>query len=47
VPLLARELSPAAADPRRLPGAVIMAPDTVAERWAELPQERDVVAYCT
>jgi hypothetical protein len=35
------------ADPRRLPGAVVMQPDKVAERWSELPQERDVVAYCT
>ena len=34
-------------DPRRLPGAVVMRPDTVAERWSELPKERDVVAYCT
>jgi hypothetical protein len=35
------------ADPRRLPGAVVMRPDAVAEHWSELPQERDVVAYCT
>src|SRR5713226_1273086 len=35
------------ADPRRLPGAVVMRPDAVAERWSELPKERDVVAYCT
>jgi hypothetical protein len=34
------------ADPRRLPGAVVMRPDDVAQRWSELPPERDVVAYC-
>ena len=35
------------ADPRRLPGAVHIRPDEVAERWGELPREQDVVAYCT
>jgi rhodanese-like protein len=34
-------------DPRRLPGAVVMAPDAVADRWIELPKEKPVVAYCT
>jgi hypothetical protein len=34
-------------DPRRLPGAIAMRPDEVAERWSELPKERKVVAYCT
>jgi hypothetical protein len=34
-------------DPRQLPGAVVMAPDTVADRWSELPKEKPVVAYCT
>jgi hypothetical protein len=42
-----RQHEATAADPRRLPGAVIMHPDEVAERWSELPRERDVVAYCT
>jgi hypothetical protein len=42
-----RQHEAAEADPRRLPGAVVMAPDTVAERGRELPKERDVVAYCT
>jgi hypothetical protein len=36
-----------AADPQRLPGAVVMQPDSVADRWSELPKEKDVVAYCT
>jgi GAF domain-containing protein len=31
----------------RLPGAVVMEPDTVVDRWSELPKEKDVVAYCT
>jgi hypothetical protein len=35
------------ADPRRLPGAVVMRPDEVNERWSELPREKEVVAYCT
>ena len=35
------------ADPRRLPGAVVMRPDDAAARWSELPKEKDVVAYCT
>jgi hypothetical protein len=34
-------------DPRRLPGAVVMSPDAVAQRWSELPQEKPVIAYCT
>ncbi len=34
-------------DPRRLPGAVVMAPETVADRWNELPKEKPVVAYCS
>jgi hypothetical protein len=42
-----RQREAAEADPRRLPGAVVMRPDEVAERWSELPMERDVVAYCT
>jgi rhodanese-related sulfurtransferase len=42
-----RQREAAAADSRRLPGAVVMRPDDVAERWSELPKERDVVAYCT
>lgn len=42
-----RQRESAEADSRRLPGAVVMRPDTVAERWSELPKEKDVVAYCT
>ena len=42
-----RQREAAEADPRRLPGAVVMRPDEVAGRWSELPRERDVVAYCT
>lgn len=42
-----RQRGAVTADPRRLPGAVVMRPDEVAERWSELPQGRDVVAYCT
>jgi hypothetical protein len=42
-----RQRESAAADPRRLPGAVVMQPDSVADRWSELPKEKDVVAYCT
>lgn len=34
-------------DSRRVPGAVAMSPDSVVERWRELPPEREVVAYCT
>lgn len=42
-----RQREAAAADPRRLPGAIAMPPDDVAERWSELPPDRRVVAYCT
>ncbi len=42
-----RQREAAEADPRRLPGAIVMRPDDVAQRWSELPKERKVVAYCT
>jgi len=35
------------AAPRTLPKALRMFPDQVAERWKELPTDRDVVVYCT
>jgi hypothetical protein len=42
-----RQPSSLAADPRRLPGAILMPPDSVSERWGEVPPEREVVAYCS
>jgi hypothetical protein len=35
------------ADPRRLPGAILMPPDEVKSRYSELPQDREIIAYCT
>lgn len=34
-------------DPRTLPGAVMMTPDTLVARCAEIPRDRDVVLFCT
>lgn len=34
-------------DPRTLPGAVLMSPDTLVEHCAEIPRDRDVVLFCT
>lgn len=34
-------------DPRTLPGAVMMSPDTLVERSAAIPRDRDVVLFCT
>jgi membrane protein DedA with SNARE-associated domain/rhodanese-related sulfurtransferase len=34
-------------DPRTLPGAVMMTPDTLVARYAEIPRDRDVVLFCT
>jgi hypothetical protein len=34
------------ADPRALPGARYIAPDAVADRWADLPHEREIAVYC-
>jgi rhodanese-related sulfurtransferase len=33
--------------PRTLPSALRMNPDEVAQRWTELPSDRDIVVYCT
>ena len=35
------------AAPRTLPRALRMNPDQVAQRWTELPIDRDIVVYCT
>ncbi len=35
------------ADPRRIPGAVVMTVDQVDERVADLPREREIILYCT
>ncbi len=34
------------ADPRKLPGAIVIPPGEVADRIAELPPERDIAVYC-
>jgi rhodanese-related sulfurtransferase len=33
--------------PRALPNALRMNPHEIAERWVELPADRDIVVYCT
>jgi membrane protein DedA with SNARE-associated domain/rhodanese-related sulfurtransferase len=35
------------AAPRTLPNALRMNPNEIAERWVELPADRDIVVYCT
>ena len=35
------------ADPRRIPGAVVMTVDQVDDRVADLPREREIILYCT
>jgi len=35
------------ADPRRIPGAVVMTVDQVDARVADLPREREIILYCT
>jgi membrane protein DedA with SNARE-associated domain len=35
------------ADPRRIPGAVVMTVDQVDERVADLPRDREIILYCT
>jgi membrane protein DedA with SNARE-associated domain/rhodanese-related sulfurtransferase len=35
------------AAPRTVPNAVRMNPNEVAARWSELPQDREIVVYCT
>lgn len=34
-------------DPRTLPGAVLLSPDSLIEHAAEIPRDRDVVLFCT
>ena len=34
-------------DPRVLPGAIRLSPETLMERSAEIPRDRDVILYCT
>jgi membrane protein DedA with SNARE-associated domain/rhodanese-related sulfurtransferase len=34
-------------DPRTLPGAVLLSPDTLVQQSAEIPRDRDVVLFCT
>ena len=35
------------ADPRRIPGAVVMTVDEVDQKVTELPREREIILYCT
>ena len=42
-----RQAGHRAADPRRLPGAVPIAPDEIEARFQELPKGREIIAYCT
>lgn len=42
-----RQPSHLEADPRRLPGAVRIAPDEIQTRFQELPRDRGIIAYCT
>lgn len=42
-----RQASHREADPRPLPGAILLPPDDVRTRYVELPKERDIIAYCT
>ena len=35
------------ADPRRIPGAVVMSVDQVDDRVADLPRGREIILYCT
>ena len=35
------------ADPRRIPGAVVMTVNQVDERVADLPRDREIILYCT
>jgi rhodanese-related sulfurtransferase len=30
-----------------IPGAIRIPPEEIAQRWEELPREREIVAYCT
>jgi membrane protein DedA with SNARE-associated domain/rhodanese-related sulfurtransferase len=34
-------------DPRTLPGAVLLSPDTLVQQSEEIPRDRDVVLFCT
>lgn len=42
----ARQPDQFARDRRTLPNAVVIPPDQIAQRYAELPPEREVVVYC-
>lgn len=35
------------ADPRTLPGALVVAADELAHRWQEIPRDREIVLYCS
>lgn len=41
-----RQKSDIERDPRRLPNAVLIPPDAIAQRFAELPSGQEVFAYC-
>ena len=34
-------------DPRVLPGAIRLSPESLMQRSAEIPRDRDVILYCT
>jgi rhodanese-related sulfurtransferase len=34
-------------DPRTLPGAILLSPDTLVQQSGEIPRDRDVVLFCT
>jgi len=34
-------------DPRTLPGALVVAADELAQRWQEIPRDREIILYCS
>jgi len=42
-----RQPDDVAREPEPIPGAIFMAPDSVAAHYKEIPPDRDVVVYCT
>ena len=34
-------------EPRKLPGAIRMAPEELERRYPEIPSDQDVILYCT
>jgi hypothetical protein len=42
-----RQASHREAEPRSLPGALLIAPDDIKARFQELPKDRDIIAFCT